>query len=303
QDFDISESTSAMTPNTDESSNQQTATQDAGPDTTQSAGQETVESTEQAAGTEQTESTNQSGGTNKPQGTTQGTEEQKSPGFQTYDEASVWTTNTQVEIFRISHENDDHEVTVSSDNGDKIIAPGTRNSYTFKLKNTGNVPMDYTVSIDAYFTPGDVAMPITGRLSRHDGKWIVGDQEEYAEVATLNGAQDSATLSQGRYCYYVLEWEWPYESGNDNWDTWLGDLAVSQDLTFTIVINTTATESTNPSADIGMIPKTGDDSMVALWVILAAGSLLIIIILMFLKTREGKTQGSEKERKEDRLQE
>lgn len=98
----------------------------------------------------------------------------KNPGFEASDDQTVWSTDTRVEIFHISYVNGEQVVTVNSDNGEKVIAPGTENSYTFKLKNTGNVALDYTVEVDAYFTPADISIPITGRLNRYDGVWIVG---------------------------------------------------------------------------------------------------------------------------------
>ena len=134
--------------------------------------------------------------------------------------------------------NGEKVITVNSGNGDKVIAPGTENSYTFKLKNTGNVALDYTVEVDAYFTPADIEIPITGRLNRYDGTWVIGGKDEYAKVPVLDTAEDNATLGAGKYTYYTLDWLWPFESGNDELDTMLGNLAVDQELTFTIVIKT-----------------------------------------------------------------
>ena len=52
----------------------------------------------------------------------------------------------------------------------------------------------------------------------------------------------------------------------DALDTMLGDLAVDEELTFTIVIKTTATESSNPYDDSGITPpQTGDNSNLWLW--------------------------------------
>ena len=86
-------------------------------------------------------------------------------GFEASDDKTVWTTNTKVEIFRVSYENGEQVVTVNGSNGQKVIAPGTENSYTFKLKNTGTVALDYTLEVDAYFTPADIKIPISGRTN------------------------------------------------------------------------------------------------------------------------------------------
>lgn len=206
---------------------------------------------------------------------------QAKPGFEASDDNGVWSTETAVEIFRISYENGEQHITVNSDNGDKVIAPGTENSYTFKLKNTGNVALDYTVETDAYFTPADILIPVTGRLNRYDGQWIAGGQEQFVEVPVLDAAKDSASLGAGKYTYYTLDWMWPFESGNDEYDTMLGNLAVEKDLVFTVVIKTTATASDDPYIDDGIGPQTGDNENLALWLMLLFGSVVVMMILLF----------------------
>ena len=214
------------------------------------------------------------------------TQSAKNPGFEAGDDTAVWTTDTQVEIFRVSYVNGEQVITVNNDSGDKLIAPGTENSYTFKLKNTGNVALDYTVELEAYFTPADISIPITGRLNRYDGTWIVGGKDEYERVSVLDAAEDKATLGAGKYTYYTLDWLWPFESGNDEWDTILGNLAVDQDLLFTVVIKTTATESSNPNGGGGITPpQTGDNTNLTLWIVLAVISFVIMMLLLFVKTR------------------
>lgn len=214
----------------------------------------------------------------------------KKTGFETSGGNRVWTTNTEIEIFRVFYENGEQEITVRSDNDeDKLLAPGTDNAYTFKLQNTGNVALDYVVTIDAYFSPDYIRMPINCRLSRYDGTWIAGDLENYVDVPTLDTVEDQATLGAGKYTYYTLDWNWPFESGDDELDTLFGNLAVDHNLTLTIRITTTATESANPNAGGGIShPKTGDDSTLALWIALAVGSLFIILILIFMRDKDKK---------------
>lgn len=207
----------------------------------------------------------------------------RKPGFTVEDGKGIWSTETSVEIFRISYENGEHVITVNSGNGDKVIAPGTENSYVFKLKNTGNVPMDYTVEVEAFFSAADLSIPITGRLSRYDGQWIVGSKDAYAPAAQLNGAADNGSLSEGNYTYYTLDWCWPFE-GNDALDTLLGDLATEQDLTFTIIIRTTATENTEGGGGI-LPPPTNDAAEGAFLVSVAGGSFLLMIFVLLLHRR------------------
>lgn len=222
------------------------------------------------------------------------TEASADPGFEAGDEKTVWNTNTQVEIFRASYVNGEQIITVNSDNGSKVIAPGTENSYTFKLKNTGNVALDYTVELEAYFTPADISIPITGRLNRYDGTWIVGGRDEYERVSVLDAAEDKAALGAGKYTYYTLDWLWPFESGNDELDTMLGNLAVDEDLLFTIVIKTTATQSSDPNGSGGITPpKTGDNTNLTLWTVLAVSSFAIMMFLLLYQNKEKRRYDAE----------
>lgn len=210
------------------------------------------------------------------------------PGLDVYDDQTVWQTNTQIELFKVSYQNGQRVVTVVSDKGDKIIAPGTGNSYTFKLKNAGNVALDYTVEVEVFFTPSDVEIPITMRLSRYDGNWVVGGKKSYIKASEMGIASDTDVLGAGRYAYYTLDWSWPLE-GDDDLDTMLGDMAAEQDLTFTIVIRTVATECSDPNAEGGLLPpKTGDETNITFWIALIAGSFGVIIILLIMMKRENK---------------
>ena len=224
----------------------------------------------------------------------QPTEPEKHPGFEVSDDKAVWGTNTSVEIFKVSYENGEQVITVKSDDGNKVIAPGTENTYTFKLKNTGDVAMDYTVEIDAYFAPADITIPITARICRYDGKWVAGNKDVYSDVSTLNKATDSSTLGRGKFTYYTLDWVWPFESGNDELDTLLGSMANEQDITFTIVIKTTATESDNPNADGGITPpQTGDNSNLTMWIALMFGSLILMLFLILTNEKEKRRYNAE----------
>ena len=211
------------------------------------------------------------------------------PNFEVIDDNQTWTTNTQIDIFRISYENGDNNISVESNNSNKLIAPGTENLYTFKLKNTGNVALDYTVDINAYISPAEFNIPIKSRINRYDGKWITEETGKYVDIAALDLSYDSDVLSAGRFAYYTLEWEWPYETGDDLNDTLLGDMSVNEDISFTIEIKTTATANPDINDNKGIYsPDTGDNRNILLWVILFFGSFLLLILLTYLKDKPQK---------------
>lgn len=215
------------------------------------------------------------------------------PGFSASDDNVVWATETNVEIFRASYENGEGVITVKSNNGDKVIAPGTENSYTFKFKNTGNVPLEYDMLVEAYFTSasGDLVIPLESRLSRYDGKWLVGGRNEFEPVSALDHAEDKDSLGAGKYTYYTLDWVWPFESGNDEFDTLLGSLSEDEEVTFTIKITTTATGSDEGGGITP--PQTGDESKLNLWISLSIGSFLLLLLFIVLWLKDKRNTDSE----------
>lgn len=198
------------------------------------------------------------------------------PGFQVFDENTVWEGQTDVEIFRISYENGEAQVTVQSGNGDQVLAPGTENSYTFTLQNTGNVNLDYTLQVEAYFSHGDLAIPVVARLVDYDDHYLVGSESDYAPVLELNSVDIKNSLTAGYIAPYTLQWQWPFE-GDDAYDTLLGNTAVDEDITLTIVIRTTAEYGGE-----GGMPETGDNTQLlvpAIVLVASFGGLLAVLLI------------------------
>lgn len=233
---------------------------------------------------------------NTESGTVKPASTPKNPNFEASDaESGVWTTNTKVDIFKSSYTNKQGQMTVKSDDGDKVIAPGTSNSFVFKLQNTGDVSLDYAVDIDT-FTSDGYTLPVQARLSRYDGKWVMGDEKHWDSVDNLNEAFDTDTLAAGSYTYYTLDWRWKFD-GNDEWDTMLGDVADYNDINLTIQINTSATETMDPRYAGGIkIPDTGDNASLVIWGTVAICSLVIIvgiiIFMILLKRRDDDEEDS-----------
>lgn len=197
------------------------------------------------------------------------------PGFEVYDENTLWGTETEIEIFKISYANGENVVTVHSDDSDKLLAPGTENEYTFWLKNTGNITAHYTMETEAYFSNSEYAIPVEVRMKDYSGNYLLGDDVSWDEVLRLNEISDTASLGPNSYASYTLEWQWPFES-DDEYDTLLGNLALEEDLTLTIVIRTIATAE---------YVKTGDDANMTMWFLVVLITLLAVVVLVWNRKR------------------
>ncbi|MCH5299095.1 MAG: LPXTG cell wall anchor domain-containing protein [Ruminococcus sp.] len=207
--------------------------------------------------------------------------------------------DAKAEIFKLSYKNDKGEIIVGGEKGntDKLIAPGASNEYQFTLKNPGDVALDYTLSMEATVKGTDAELPIKVRVWDYTNKYLLGSAKKTEDVLTLNDVSEKSSLGAGRYAAYTLEWEWPYEQDNDEFDTMLGNLAAGDDIVLEMKIKTTAEydETNDPKKNnTGLIvPQTGDDTQLGfLWLILAVSIVGIFIVL--LADRRKKKQNSGK---------
>ncbi len=189
------------------------------------------------------------------------------PGLEYESGDAVWNGLTNVELFNISYENGEGKITV--DGGDtKVVAPGTYGSYSFTLDNPGEFALEYSLDLSAFWGFSQCEIPIKVRFRTAEGDYAVGSADSYEDVINLNGYMCDSTLGAGRQHTYVLEWEWAFE-GDDEYDTFLGNVALEQEVTLTIQIETNAKQSTDPDNSSGDLPVTGDDSSTLRWLILA----------------------------------
>ncbi len=138
------------------------------------------------------------------------------------DGVASWETETSVDLFKTAYTGPDGTITVESSNGDKLIAPGTSNTYYFTLKNTGNIALDYTLILEGVFKLADKDIPMFVRLSQ-DNAWIMGGADSWIHVDEMKEVIESDTLPRGASCTYLFEWMWPYEMDNET-DMLLGDI-------------------------------------------------------------------------------
>ena len=213
------------------------------------------------------------------------------PGFQAYDENTVWSGETDVEIFSIRYDNESGETTVRSKDGTKVLAPGTGSTYEFALENTGNVALDYTLEMEAWFSDAEYPIPVVASVVSHEGEYLLGGAEEMEDVLRLEEVRQSGTVAAGNIMPYALNWEWPFEL-DDAYDTMLGNLAVEEDLTLTVVIRTTATYSDNPDNPGGIPPQTGDTAHIELYAVMMVVSLAGILAILLLRNKENEYEAN-----------
>jgi hypothetical protein len=168
------------------------------------------------------------------------------PGFEMDDGSGnmVFSTTSVDSLFQASYTGgEDSNVTVLSSKGDDVIAPGTQGEYTFRLKNTEDVELYYSFVIDGLLSVenSEHLIPVQVRLKGAEGDYLIGSDDAWEDIVNLHDISDAGTLKGNSSRYYTLEWQWPFERGNDVFDTMLGNgeltLDGSPDATFGQEIN------------------------------------------------------------------
>lgn len=203
------------------------------------------------------------------------------------------TYHKEIQVFYAEYD-ESGEVTVKSDFGDKVVAPGTENQYDIYVRNIGKVPISYVLEAESRITVDlngeQIEIPIEASFYTPRNSYLLGGEESLENLGKLDGVKDSSGLSPQRQAKYTLCWSWPFD-GDDEFDTMLGNLAAEgEDLTIKVAFNVTA--SYDPNA-VGGSPMTGDSSNIGLWVALFVISTFTLIILLFLRKRENDEEKSE----------
>ncbi len=183
----------------------------------------------------------------------------KNPNAEVEDEGGIkWEKHTKVDIFKTSYKNGQGEVTVKSNNGDKVFAPGTETSYRFTAQNTGNMAVDYTIDFDFTLTVGGESMdlkgfPVAVRLKKtSNGEYLIGDKKTFVAVEKAIIPTHADLLGAYSYETYELEISWAFESGNDEYDTFLGNLSAEKEVWLTMNLDFYASESLDATAQGGI---------------------------------------------------
>lgn len=224
----------------------------------------------------------------------------RDPSFENIDDdGKVWTNDTQVDIFSANHVNGEGVTTVVSQDGTKVIAPGTVSTYRFGAYNNGNMAIMYQTDVDfTFILAGEeqeqYEFPLSVRLRTEQGKYLIGGENRWIPVDEAVATNHVSVLGAGCYEEFTLELLWAFEGGNDELDTMYGNMAVEGGVELTFGINTYAEEHIDPSAKGGtpINPEANNDKQEYggevrwFWLILLmVNTGILIFYLSFLITR------------------
>ena len=170
-------------------------------------------------------------------------------------ESARWEANQEITVFDTHYTNGDGQITVQSQNGEALIAPGTEMDYHFTMYNSSNVAVIYEVDLDMLLMLGGVpqgreleeALPLKVRITTGSGEHLIGDRDSFVSLADATVVKKRLVLGAESFDTFTLELAWAFE-GDDQNDTNLGDLSAEQNLALTLVVDTFAEEHFDASA-------------------------------------------------------
>ncbi len=187
----------------------------------------------------------------------------KNPGSHVEDKDGVWEKLEKVDIFKSEYVNGQNQTTVVSQKGDDVFAPGAQTEYSFCMYNDGNMALSYelgfsfTLKIAGLETDVE-SFPLSIRLSDTNGKYIVGSETQWVTLQADEIGAYKSILGANSYEQFNLEIEWKFE-GNDQLDTFFGNVAEESTVQLSFNIHTYAEEHYNPAEQGGVIVNEGVD--------------------------------------------
>ena len=200
-----------------------------------------------------------------------------------------WKANEDITIFKTCYANNEGIVTVNSDDGTALIAPGTDMHYQFTMCNNSNVAVLYEVDLDLLVHLGDLLqgrdmeerLPVKVKLYSDSGEYLVGSKDAYVALADALVVKKRQLLGAESFETFHLDLAWAFE-GNDVDDTVLGDLSAEQDLSLSLFVDTYAEEHIDPAAKGGTRIDAAEDTEIGgsirwVWVLLLLVNTAVMI--------------------------
>ena len=201
--------------------------------------------------------------------------------------------DAELELFSVSYDGAGGELTVIGANGDEVVAPGTDVEYTLRLRNTDNVALDYDLTPVISFT-SEHELPLLIRMLDENNAYLIGDAKTWISPVDLEEIHEVGTLGSGEAVEYVFQWKWPFESGNDAYDTELGDHAFGENVEITVSFSVHATANTDVPINGGFVDSGLLDSFaIAILVFLLFVSIVLLLLSRIRTDRRKESEETE----------
>lgn len=209
----------------------------------------------------------------------------------------------KIELFHIAYSGESGDITVEGLNGQKVVAPGTTVSYDVRLKNQDDVIIDFVMAPNVEYFTSD-AVPVQFKVMDTFGNYILGDEETWVGAEEMNELSHKGSVHPGEVYTYHVTWQWVYESGADEYDTFLGN---AEGAGLTVGLTTQSTANPDPDRGHDFLNHLLGEGFGCCWCCYLVWFLLLVIVLMLIWVwrlkRAIRKQDDQLEEYEDTLEE
>lgn len=177
---------------------------------------------------------------------------------------------------------------VNSDNGERIVAPGTESGTIVRLKNSVSGEIRYTAVL--FHLRSTDLLPVEAVLSGNgftdtDSYTLPEGVKEEDVIRAVSG-----TVSGGMIQDFDIDWYWQFYENDerDIIDTWLGDKAAGGDADDVTVGLYIVVEDENTSVK-PTLPDTSD-SRIGIYIVLMCVSGAVLILLLIDRVRNRRCE-------------
>lgn len=191
----------------------------------------------------------------------------------------------EVNIFSVYYTGANGEIMVQSADTSKVIAPGTNAEYTIRLRNADEYAIDYEIDPNVKFFATN-NLPMLVRMRTADGKYLLGSANDWVSLQALREFSHKGTLKKAEAGEFVFEWQWPYEGGDDEWDTQLGSQEREAGVEISFSFHSVANTSLGANGGWDGHPDHGKNIVIAVAAIILLIIAIIIIIILIKKRKD-----------------
>ena len=186
--------------------------------------------------------------------------------------------NGKLELFSIAYSNAAGEITVEGMNGQKVVAPGTTVDYDVRLKNQDDVIIDFVMAPNVEYFTSD-AIPVQFKVMDTFGNYILGDEDTWVSAEEMNLLSHKGSIHPGEVYTYHVSWQWFFEDGADEYDTFLGN---AEDAGLTVGLTTQSTANPDPDRGHDFLSHLLGEGFGCCWCCYLVWFLLLVILLMII---------------------
>lgn len=187
-----------------------------------------------------------------------------------------------LDVFAMEYRNDQGEITIQGNDGEKVVAPGTDVEYTLRLRNTDTIALDYTFLPELEYL-SQYHLPIVIRLLNHEDEYVIGNETTWVPLSDIQQVECQGTLMKNETAEYVFQWKWPFESGNDSYDSFLGSLTNDTKVGVNLSFNIHAEANTDIAANGGIFQSPIGTILVISILFILLGTVIVLLLLYILR--------------------